>query len=146
VVIPTAVDRLPGPAGRHGSEISAAAELNELSVPSPRGGTWAQSAIYGNQKRGLGILGNRIYNGEYIWNRSKWIKDPSTGKRKRIENSESEWIINRTEHLRIVPPDLWQTVQHRLQDVRDRTVMARQAHTTTHAQAVDRRTCNPASW
>jgi hypothetical protein len=66
VVIPTAVDRLPGPADRHGSEISAAAELNELSVPSPRGATWAQSAIYGNQKRGLGILGNRMYYSEYI--------------------------------------------------------------------------------
>ena len=73
-----------------------------------------------------------MYNAEYIWDRSKWIKDPSTGKRKRIENPESEWIINQIEHLRIVPADLWQTVQHRLQDVRNRTAMARQ---TQHRNA-----------
>jgi DNA invertase Pin-like site-specific DNA recombinase len=95
--------------------------LNDKQVPAPRGGAWCQTAIYGNQKRGLGILANRMYNGEYIWNRSKWIKDPATGKRKRIENPESEWIINQVEQLRIVPRELWLRVQQRIQATRERT-------------------------
>ena len=60
-----------------------AGELNRLGVPSPRNGTWAATAIYGNPETYTGILNNPLYNGEYIWNRSEWVKDPEPGKRKR---------------------------------------------------------------
>ena len=88
-------------------------KLNEQKVPSSRGSTWSFSAIYGDYKRGIGILCNRMYSGEYVWNRSQWIKDPSTGRRKRIERPESEWIINQMPELRIIPPELWAAVQRR---------------------------------
>jgi len=39
---------------------SIAVALNQDGVPSPRGSTWAVSAIYGDVKRGIGILENPI--------------------------------------------------------------------------------------
>lgn len=90
-------------------------DLNRQGVPSPRGGTWAMSAVYGDKHRtGVGILGNPLYIGRVIWNRSQWIKDPDTGKRKRRERPESEWIIHEDEALRIVSQKLWDTVQRRM--------------------------------
>jgi DNA invertase Pin-like site-specific DNA recombinase len=54
--------------------------LNALGVPSP-GATWNRrlrkcrgwsgSAIYGDIKRGFGILCNPLYSGVYIWNRTR---------------------------------------------------------------------------
>ncbi len=55
-------------------------ELNEKGVPSPgavwkhkrrRCKGWARSAIYGDQKRGFGILLNPLYRGLIVWNRTR---------------------------------------------------------------------------
>lgn len=93
-----------------------ASELNRQGIPSPRGGKWARSAIYGDRNRsGVGILNNPLYNGRYIWNRSQWVKDPTTGKRKRRERPESEWIIQELPELKIIDDKLWEQVQHRMQ-------------------------------
>ena len=101
-------------------------ELNRLKVPSPRGSTWAHSAIYGDMRRGLGILNNPLYRGQYVWNRSKWVKDPITGKRKRIENPESEWIVQELPELRIVAQPLWDRVKARQAAQRAKTEATQQ--------------------
>src|SRR5690606_33760851 len=90
-------------------------ELNRLRVPSPRGSTWAVSAIYGSPAKGSGILNNPLYAGRYIWNRSQWIKDPDTGKRQRFERPESEWRIQDRPDLRIVDDDVWSSVRSRME-------------------------------
>lgn len=90
-----------------------ARELNRRGVPSPRGSTWAVSAIYGNCVKGCGILNNDLYRGEYIWNRSEWVKDPDTGKRKRRERPAHEWRRREIPELRIISEDLWQSVKRR---------------------------------
>ena len=95
-----------------------AAELNRHKVPSPRGGTWATSAIYGDVTQGNGLLNNQLYIGRYIWNRSEWVKDPDTGKRKRIERKESDWVVSEIPDLRIVPQDLWNAVKARQGQIR----------------------------
>ncbi len=89
-------------------------ELNAQGVPSPRGSSWAVSAIYGSPAKGTGILNNELYTGRYIWNRSKWIKDPRTGKRRRVERPAAEWRVMEREDLRIVPADTWQAVRRRM--------------------------------
>lgn len=66
------------------------AELNRLGVPSPRGGTWAGSAIHGDMSKGTGLLNNELYIGNYIWNRSRWVRNPDTGKKTRIARPEKE--------------------------------------------------------
>lgn len=89
-------------------------ELNILHVRSPKRGTWVSSAIYGSPKKGCGILNNPIYTGLYIWNRSQWVKDPDTDKRKRVERPEHEWRKVEMPALRIVPEDLWQAARARM--------------------------------
>lgn len=93
--------------------------LNQLSVPSPRGGAWAVSAIYGSPLKWSGILNNRMYIGQLIWNRSQWVKHPETGKRKRIIRPESEWVIKNIPELRILSDELWNKVRHRMDSGRD---------------------------
>ncbi len=91
-----------------------AAELNRQGVRTGRGGTWCVSALYGSPGKGSGILNNELYNGQYIWNRSRWIKDPDTGKRIRQVRPESEWMIEARPELRIVSDEQWQAVRTRM--------------------------------
>jgi hypothetical protein len=53
------------------------------------------------------ILENPIYRGEYVWNRSEWIKDHETGRRKRFERPEADWIRQHSPEWRIVSDELW---------------------------------------
>ncbi len=90
-------------------------QLNERGIPSARCSTWAVSAIVGSSAKGLGMLNNQLYIGRHIWNRSNWVKDPDTGKRRRVDRPESEWITRADETLRIIDQELWDRVQARLQ-------------------------------
>lgn len=47
----------------------------------PQGRAWGPSTIAGNAARGSGILNNELYLGRLVWNRLRYVKDPSTGKR-----------------------------------------------------------------
>ncbi|WP_371813945.1 recombinase family protein [Brucella sp. 6810] len=69
--------------------------------------------MHGHAKRGTGILNNELYIGRLIWNRLRYIKDPSTGKRVSRLNAESEWIVKDVPDLRIVGDELWQAVKAR---------------------------------
>lgn len=87
-------------------------ELNARNVASPRGGSWAVSALYGCPNKGSGILNNELYAGRLIWNRSQWLKDPDTGKRQRVERPRDEWKVAEVPELRIVSDDLWTAARH----------------------------------
>ena len=97
--------------GQSGQRI--AADLNARRVPSPRGGTWAVSALYGSPAKGSGILHNEAYVGRLVWNRSMWVKDPDTKRRVRLDRPRSEWVIVERPELRIVPQELWDAVRAR---------------------------------
>ena len=88
-------------------------DLNSEKIPCPSGKTWGQSTINGNRRRGTGILNNPLYIGELIWNRQRFIKDPSTGKRVPRFNPEGEWVRQDVPELRIVPQELWDAVKAR---------------------------------
>jgi DNA invertase Pin-like site-specific DNA recombinase len=85
--------------------------LNGDAVPSARGGQWYVTAVYGDVRRGIGILANPIYVGRQVWNRSHWTKHPDTGRRIRRERPESEWIITEHPELAIVDRGTWDAVQ-----------------------------------
>ena len=93
------------------SHRAIAHHLNAQGVPSPRGGTWAVSALYGDTRRGAGILNNPLYEGRLVWNRRQWLKDPETGKRRCVDRPRGEWQVREAPELRIVPPDLWERVR-----------------------------------
>ena len=99
-----------------------AIELNRRGVASPgstwkrstrRRGGWAPSAIAGDPARGVGILNCERYIGRTIWNRSKWVKDPDTGKRRQVMRPRSEWIVTVDEADRIVEQATWDAVKLR---------------------------------
>ncbi len=104
-----------------------ACELNRLGVPSARGSTWAANAVYGDITQGNGFLNNKMYIGCYIWNRSTWMKNPDTGKRRRSQRPESEWIVTDMPELRIVPQELWSAVQARQAEIRKKSGALREA-------------------
>jgi site-specific DNA recombinase len=101
-------------AGR--SPRNIAAGLNADRVLTARGNTWAQSAIHGDTARGIGILANPIYIGRQIWNRSRWIKHPDTGRRLRKERPKSEWIVTEHPELEIVDRATWEFAQAKLRN------------------------------
>ena len=72
-----------------------------------------QNAVRGDDTKGTGILANELYVGRYVWNRSQWLKNPDTGRRKYVLRPENEWIVNELPELRIIPPDLWEAARKR---------------------------------
>ncbi|MEN3167762.1 recombinase family protein [Gluconobacter sp. OJB] len=60
---------------------SVALSLNAEGYRGPLSGAWSPSTINGSRERGTGILNNELYIGRLIWNRLRYIKDPSTKKR-----------------------------------------------------------------
>lgn len=95
-----------------------AAELNRIGVRTGRGGTWAVSALYGSPNKGSGLLNNELYVGRYVWNRSRWLTDPDTGKRKRVDRPREEWLVEERPELRIVSDELWRAVRSRMDGTR----------------------------
>lgn len=95
-----------------------AEELNRLGAKPPRGDSWGVSTIYGSPKKGSGIINNELYAGRKIWNRSKWVKDPDTRRRVRIENPESDWIVEDMPALAILDPETWQKARDRMTENR----------------------------
>lgn len=88
--------------------------LNRDRIPSPRGRTWAASAVAGDVRRGIGILANPIYAGRQVWNRSRWEKNPDTGRRVRRERPSSEWVTTEHPELAIIDAGTWAATERRL--------------------------------
>ena len=95
-------------------------KLNEMGIPSPRGGTWISSTLVGNAAGGTGILNNMLYIGKLVWNRHHSLKDPVTRRKIYRLNPQSEWKHADVPHLRIVPQELWDRVQEMKKKLRSR--------------------------
>jgi site-specific DNA recombinase len=98
--------------------------LNAEGMPGPLGRPWGPSTIYGNWRRGTGILNNQLFIGHLVWNRQHFLKDPSTGRRVGRLNPETEWIVEEVQDLRIISDDLWTRVKNRQRVVRDATSLS----------------------
>ena len=66
-----------------------------------------QSGVYG-------ILRNRIYIGEVVWNRSKSRKKVRSGARGFVPRPREDWFVAKDETLRIVSDELWSQVHARI--------------------------------
>lgn len=88
-----------------------AKNLNVRHVPAPRSksihrGTWCPTAIRAMLKR-------QLYKGDFVWNRSKFVKVPGTNKRRSRPRPENEWKRLSVPDLAIVPAEMWNAVQFR---------------------------------
>ena len=102
-----------------------AAELNRERTLGPRGRPWGDTTIRGHALRGTGVLRNELYVGRLVWNRLRYIKDPSTGRRVSRVNPCEEWIYRDIPELRIVDDNLWNRVQTRLGAIRSSDQVAK---------------------
>ena len=92
--------------------------LNREHVPGPRGRPWSDTTIRGHHTRRTGVLHNELYVGRLVWNKQRYIKDPSTGKRVARVNPKTEWIVQAVPDLRILDDAVWNRVQTRLGHIR----------------------------
>lgn len=87
------------------------ADLNREGVVAPHGGRWNASTINGNRQRANGVIMNRLYVGEMVWNRQRFIKDPATGRRVSRANATEDWVTTAVPHLAIVPREIFDAAQ-----------------------------------
>jgi DNA invertase Pin-like site-specific DNA recombinase len=99
--------------------------LNEEGVPGPGGGPWFASTIRGRPARGCGLLRNPVYIGRLVWNRSRTLKDPVTGRIRRRRNVLDSLVETEVPALRLVTDELWARVQARLADAAAETIAER---------------------
>src|ERR1700720_4117189 len=79
-----------------------AAELNREGTPGPGGRPWGDTTIRGHALRGTGVLRNELYVGRLVWNRLRYTKDPSTGRRVSRINPCEDWVFRDVPELRIL--------------------------------------------
>ena len=96
--------------------------LNAEGIGGPDGNLWNDSTIRGHVKRGTGLINNELYVGRLVWNRQRYVKDPSTGRRVSRMNAESEWIVAEVPELRIIDDELWQAAKTRQSEIADKYV------------------------
>ena len=53
------------------------------------------------------MLNNELYNGVRVWNRQRFVKNPSSGRRQARLNPESAWDRVPVPELRIIADDVW---------------------------------------
>ncbi|MCH8999065.1 MAG: recombinase family protein [Proteobacteria bacterium] len=99
------------------SSRAIAKSLNERRVPGPKGKPWSDYTIHGNRRRGTGILNNELYRGRLVWNRQRFVKDPTTGRRQARLNPTREWLTHEVPSLRIIDDDLWHRAKARQMDL-----------------------------
>jgi len=88
--------------------------LNAEAHAGPGGGLWFDSTIRGRSGREDGLLRNRLYVGQLVWNRRRNLKDPVTGTTRPRRNPLSAVVVTEVPALRIIEDALWQRVQDRL--------------------------------
>lgn len=94
------------------SPVQIARALTAEGAPKPRSSrAWNASTIYGWAERHSGILRNDLYTGRIVWNKSRMVKDPDTGRRVSRPNPAEEWKSHDAPDLRIIHADLWRAVQ-----------------------------------
>lgn len=100
--------------------LAIAADLNARGIAPPAPARshrarplWSVAAIVGNKARGLGILHNELYVGQLVFNRTRKVKNPTTGRELIRVNSKGEWQRTAVPHLRIVDDATWDKVHKR---------------------------------
>ncbi|MDP2913072.1 MAG: recombinase family protein, partial [Candidatus Omnitrophota bacterium] len=106
-----------------------AGSLNEDKIPTKRGliGGWNVSTL-------SKILRNEKYVGQWIWRRGKNVRDPISGKLKKVPRPESEAISSFREDLIIIDKETWEKAQKRWKEVDRAWPVKRELKTTGTTQ------------
>ncbi len=89
-----------------------ASELNEEGAPtkSTRVGGWRISTL-------ARVLKDEKYTGKFVWNRTTSMKEPMSGKIKKVARPKEEWVTQQREEMRILSDDEWAAAQQRWAEI-----------------------------
>lgn len=87
-------------------------ELNNEKIMTKRGlnGGWNTSTV-------SRILKNEKYTGLWIWRKWKNVRDPMTGRIKKVSRSKKEQLSKIREDLRIIDKEIWEQAQKRWEEL-----------------------------
>lgn len=87
--------------------------LNQDQIPTKKNqsGGWANSTL-------SRILKNEKYAGHWNWRKTKNVKDPMTGKSKKVDRPEKEQMICFKEELIIIDKNTWEKAKQRWLDLK----------------------------
>jgi DNA invertase Pin-like site-specific DNA recombinase len=88
-----------------------AAQLNREGIKSPTGGVWNHNIFTAGCGNGKGIIGNRIFIGELVWNANRSVIDPDKETRVRQKGNPNDLLVVQVPHLRTIEQDLWDRAQ-----------------------------------
>lgn len=88
-----------------------AQRLNNEGVPAPGGGLWNHQVFIAGGGSGKGMLSNRIYIGELVWNATRTVINPDTEKRNKQKGKAEDLLTTKVPHLRIIDQELWDKAQ-----------------------------------
>jgi site-specific DNA recombinase len=91
-----------------------AAGLTADGIPSPKGGRWNFEGLISGNARGSGkggLIGNPIYRGELVWNTTRRVLNPETGRKVKRAVPPEDFIRAPVPHLAIVDLKLWEAAQ-----------------------------------
>ena len=114
-----------------------ARRLNDEGIPGPDGALWTDSTLRGHAARGTGLINNELYIGKLVWNRLRYIKDPTTGKRVSRLNPRDKWITTEVPELRIVDDELWQAAKVRQGELAEKYANVITATRAAHANRLN---------
>lgn len=98
------------------SPVAIAAALTREGVPTPQGGSdWHPNTILGVKRYRNGVLRNPIYVGLDKFGKTFVTLDPRTGKSIKTEAGEDNFVVTEHPDLAIVPRELWDKNQARLE-------------------------------
>jgi site-specific DNA recombinase len=83
-------------------------DLNAEGVQAPKGALWNHSTLIQGGADKTGMIGNPFYRGEIIWNRTKQLKNPMTGKKVKRAGNPDDLLSFEAPHLRIIDDELWE--------------------------------------
>jgi len=72
------------------------------------------STIRGTGRKANGMLRQRLYIGEIVWNRGYKVRDPVTGQAHSRTKPACEHVMGAAPYLRIIDDAVWEQVQQRL--------------------------------
>ena len=96
-----------------------AKRLNDEGIPGPSDRLWNDSTVRGHAKRGAGLLNNELYIGRLVWNRLRYVKNPSrpaSGYRGSTRRTNGSSRTCRS--FGIVDDALWRAVKNRQERTR----------------------------
>jgi site-specific DNA recombinase len=87
-------------------------ELNESHTPTKKNqkGGWSLSTL-------SRILKNEKYTGQWIWRKHKNVRDPISGRMKKVDRAKHEQITSFREELVIIDKETWEKAQNRWKDL-----------------------------